>query len=117
MVLAWMLVMAMAATPHNGVATTGGVQSPHAPTPAKGGRAAMDARLPSLSKLHGDARAVMETELAFEKQSEARGADAWYEFAAKDVSDPGFGAHDRDELKASVAKAYAQPGFRLRWKP
>src|SRR5689334_1700848 len=62
---------------------------------------------PKVATHSADERAVLETELKFESESEKRGAEAWYDFADENVSKPGA-AHNRDELRAVMAKSYAQ---------
>ena len=62
-----------------------------------------------------DQKAAMQTDRDFYTSSTLRGAEAWGDFAADEAKLP-YG-NGKAEIAAAMAKAYAQPGFRLSWGP
>jgi ketosteroid isomerase-like protein len=62
---------------------------------------------------------VLRTDREFYQTTLVKGAEAWVEFAAENVTiDRGPAAlHGKDDLLQVYRKAYAEPGFKLGWKP
>ncbi|MCU0245868.1 MAG: DUF4440 domain-containing protein [Bryobacter sp.] len=70
--------------------------------------------------LAADCRHLIDADLAFARETAARGVEGWMNWFAPNASIlvPGAGpVRGKEQLRPRFEKMFAQPGFKLSWKP